>query len=623
MLLRPQTDRARDRGATLVEVVIACVLLGILASAVLTIVLQTQAVGVNNRNRVAAANLAAREIDLIRAEFRRTDTSAVEIANAGTTTNKHPLGTAAVGQPLVIDGTPYTVKTSVQWNVTGNGQSACDGGALVVYPTLGVTVAVTWPHMGSTKPVVSTAALAPEKGSGIPSTDSFVAVRVTDAAGHPNPGRGIAVTGGGSNRTGITDAQGCAVVEVSPAAGSGTSYTAKVTDPGYVDISGAVGPSKAVGTISQGQLNNSVTFQVDAAGSVKLRLVDESGASLDAATATGVPITLVASQFSGSSGSRSVTATGPLTTVGGLWPTSYGAYFGTTAPASGYPTGVLSPGGSITLDVTFAAARLGLSDLPAGTSAVYAAPDGTTSCAAAGVRPVDPAAISLLPGTWSFFAAGPTFDCSPGPSALVLVPGDNGEGRWGETTLQVTDAPAGVLWAVHRSKVTGVPVTCLGAATAPVAVNIDGARSGPVPLPAGDWFIYVTDGAAGGGCVAVPAGQYSKVLTYETDNTLAWVTASASSPVTVTGGFPGKSYEMVAWTGGTSINCTALPSGTQTLTKAMSQYTGTLGPGTWYVFQRYLGGGGLTCSYGGKVVVSGSGAALTLPFSTSTPPTVP
>lgn len=607
----------RDRGATLVEVVIACVLLGILSAAVLTIVLQTQAVGVNNRNRVAAANLAAREIDLVRAEFRRTDTSALEIATAGATTNKHPLGSAAAGQPLVVDGVPYTVKTSVQWNITGNGQSACDGGALVIYPTLGVTATVTWPHMGSTKPVVSTAALAPEKGSGIPSTDSFVAVRVTDAAGTPNPGRGIAVTGGSTTRTGATDAQGCAVVEVSPGAGVGTSYTAKITDAGYVDISGAVSPAKAVGTIGQGQLNNNVTFQVAQAGSVNLRLVDESGVPLSAPVATGVQITLVASEFSGASGSRTVTATGPLTTVGSLWPTSYGAYFGATAPAAGYPTQKLAPGGSITLDVTFAASRLVLSGLPAGTSTVYAAPNGTTSCTATGVRVVNPAAISLLPGTWSFFASGPTFDCSPGPSAMVLVPGDNGEQVWGETTLRVTNAPVGTLWAVNRSKVTGTLATCAGAATAAVAVNVDAARSAPLVIPAGDWYIYATDGAAGGACRGVPSGQYSKVLTYDTDNVLTWV--SKTSAVTVTGASTSGTTTMVAWTGGSTITCASLPTGTTTLTKSSPNYTGTLAAGTWYFFQR---SGTTTCAYGGKVVVSGSGASYTLPFSTSNPPTV-
>lgn len=614
--------RERDRGASLIEVVVACVLLGILSAAVLTVVLQTQAAGVDNRNRVAAANLAAREIDIVRSEFRRSKTAPLAIANAGTVTNERPLTGGTKGQPLVVDGTEYTVTTSAQWNITGSGESACDGGALVIYPTLGVTVTVTWPNMGSIQPVVNSTSLAPTKGTGIPDSDSFVAVRVTDSKGDLSVGRSVSVTGGGQTKTGTTDAQGCAVVQVSPAAGLGTDYTARATDAGYVDIAGTPNPAKVVGLLSQGQLNNNVAFQIDRAGTANLRLVDEAGAPLPASAAAGISMTLVASEYSGTSNQRGVTATGTTTAVTGLWPTRYGAYFGTAAPAGGFDLHDVGPGAAVTIDITFAAARWRLTDLPAGTATVYAAPVGATTCTGADVRQVDPGAVQLLPGTWSFYVTGPTFDCSPGPSGISLASGDNGEAMWGQTTLRVDNAPPGVLWAVNRSKVSGNLTTCAGAATAASAVNVDAARGAPLALPAGDWFVYATDGAAAGACQGIPFGQYSKVLAYETENVLVWETQP--SIVTVKGVPTGSRYSVVASTGATTMDCRyGVPAGSTELRKSNSSatsVTGSFTAGTWNFFQRDTNTG--SCTLGGTVVVGSTGAPYSLTLNTRNPGTV-
>lgn len=621
-LRHPARDRDRDRGSSLLEVVIACVLLGILSTAVLAIMLQTQSAGVGNRNRVAASNLAAREVDLVRAEFRRTEDAPVTLASAGSWTNKHPLPDQVAGQPLVVDGTSYTVSASVQWNVTGTGQSACDGGTLVKYPTLGVTVTVTWPGMGAIQPVVTTAALAPEKGDGIATTDhSYVAVRVKDSAGQPNPGRGIAVSSASQTVNGTTDAQGCAVVQVDPAAG-GTAYTARVTDSGYVDIGSTTNPSKAVGTLMPGRLNNSVVFQVDRPGTVNIRLTDDAGNVLDAATATGAALTLVGSESAGNGGKRAVTATGPVTTVSGLWPTTYGAYVGSTVPADGYGTQVLAPGGTITLDAVLKAAHLRLTGVPDGTTEVVAVPSTGTGCTDPAARAVDPGAIALMPGAWSFYASGATFACAPGPGSLPLEAGDNGEVPWEPTTLRVASAPPGTVWAVNHARLNQSPAGCPGPAAGPIAVNVDAARTTPVTLPAGDWYIYVTDGPSTSGTCSIPAGQYSKILTYGGENLLAW---SAVSPVTATGLPSGSRYSVLAWTGATTMTCTySAPAGTTSFSKASSsatQATATLSVGTWNVFIR--DSTAKTCTHAGTVVVDGSGTAYTLPLSTSNPRKVP
>jgi hypothetical protein len=603
------------------------VVLGIFSSAVLGVILQTQSAGVTNRSRIAASNLAAREIDMVRDEFSRTDTSALAIAAAGTLINPHPLDGQVSGAPLQVDGMQYTVQRDVNWNLLGSGASACTGGSLVVYPTLGVTVTVTWPRMGSVKPVVSTAALAPAKGKGIPGTASFVAVKVVDAAGQPSPGRGITVSGGSETVTATTDDSGCAVAQVAPAAGLGTTYTAQATDSGYVDIAGTTGPTKIVGQLARGQLNSSVSFAYDRAGTVRLHLIDPSGGALDAATVAGATVTLVAGESSGATSSTTPAVTGVTTTVSGLWPTTYGAYFGTTAPATGYPTTVVPAGGTADIDVPLVMATGALASLPAGTTSVIAAPGGPTTCVASGARTVNPAGFSLLPGSWSFFATGATFDCSPGPASVALVAGTNDTSVWGTTTLRVTGAPtAGKLWAVNRSKVGGATLgTCPAASYAGVAVDVDAARTAPVVIPAGDWYVYRTDGAAGGACLGIPTGQYSRVLTYDTANTIAWVAPSAT--VKVTGAPSGTNLSAVYSTSASVPSCTSstVPSGYTTLTASGSDFiTPTALPANTYYFyswNRTWGASSPRCVYGGRVVVGGL-TAYTLPFSATTPPVV-
>ncbi len=77
---------------------------------------------------------------------------------------------------------------------------------------------------------------------------------------------------------------------------------------------------------------------------------------------------------------------------------------------------------------------------------------------------------------------------------------------------------------------------------------------------------------------------------------------------------------MVAWTGADRMTCTSgLPGGATTLKLSGSTYSGTFGVGTWKFFLRSSTG---TCTLGGTVVVSTSGATYTLPFSTTSPPTV-
>lgn len=560
------TPEHDEGGFSLIELVVAMIVLAAMSVAVIGVILSAQAQSVSNRNRVAAANLAARELDLVREQFA-TSTGPIDLATAGTVTNPHQLAGGVAGQPLTIDGTRYTVQRAVQWNASGNGVSACDGGSIVAYPTLGVTVTVTWPKMGSVKPVVSTASLAPPKKVGIATDDSFLAVKVIDQESKPLAAMQLQATGGA---TAFTDTTGCAVIPVSPAA-AGTAYDVTVVDPSYVDIANTVNPVKGTGTVMPGTIYSGVSFAVAKAGNVSVRLVRDDGVPLTAAQVAGSNITLVASQFSGASGNTQKVVTGVTTTFPGLWPTTYGAFFGTVPPAGGYAVKVLPAGGAVTVDAVFAMSTLDLAQLPAGTTAVWAYPSSAPvkDCVqTTGTKvPVSGSAatVTLLPGSYDFFAVGTTFACSPGPVAQALVGGDNDELVWLGSTLRLNSTTSGgSLWAVEQ-KLSGLtsPTTC-PTSFAGSAVSVDAARGAAMSLPAGSWYVWKTDGAPTGTCLSWPDTINPLLVPYGANATKTWAATPLYATLTVTN--IGSSRHLLVTTAG-AVSCTT--------TTAASSPTGT------------------------------------------------
>src|SRR3954452_14113983 len=132
-----------DAGFGMVELLFAMVVFAIIATAV-AYGLQS-AVGSTrlSRNRVQAANLASREIEIVRQEFQDKDIDGPSlIGDAGLVTNPHPLKGQTAGQPLTIDGLAFTVTRNATWLPAGSGASPCDGSAAVTYPVLAVNVKV-------------------------------------------------------------------------------------------------------------------------------------------------------------------------------------------------------------------------------------------------------------------------------------------------------------------------------------------------------------------------------------------------------------------------------------------------------------------------------------------------
>ena len=336
-----------DEGMTLIELMWAMVVFAIAATGIaFAMIAATNGVRLD-RDRIQAANLAARELEITRSEFMNSATGATTLGATTIVVNPHalPAGTAAELNQFVVTRT-------VQWIPAGTGTSSCDGGATVEYPSLAVDVKVTWPRMESVKPVESHTVLTPPKGS-LNSNLGFVGIKVLRADGTPASGQAVNLTGP-SSATNYTADDGCAVFALST---MGT-YTAGVATTGYVDNFGVAAPSKAV-VVQAGKLTQA-SFNYDAAARITLTAKAPSGGY-------SLPTTLPA-QFQMyntgimPSGLKTVALPSATTTVTGLWPFAdgYSLWPGSCTQSDPVKAGgtraantVVAPGGSANADLNF------------------------------------------------------------------------------------------------------------------------------------------------------------------------------------------------------------------------------------------------------------------------------
>jgi Tfp pilus assembly protein PilV len=370
-----------DEGVSLIEVLVALGLLMVLAVSVAAGLMAVQSSALTTKERSAAANLAARELEIVRNAFHSNSlTAATDVMNAGDVTNANPLP-GQTGAP-VVDNVTYTVKRSVTWLVAGAGQSACDGGSIVSYPSVGVHVEVTWPNMGSIPAVVSDTILTPPK-SVLNATSGYLAVKVINRRGNANVGRVISATGPGGTFTDTTGPDGCATfIMTTPG-----TYTVAVTEAasGYITFNGA---TSQTATVAASTLTVK-SFTYDLGVNYVTTLTPPGGYSL--------PATLPGVTFGNSgilpAGTAAYASTaGGTTTTGPLWPfvSGYSIWAGSCPdqdPALdplGRPTaitprkGSTTPANALLQGVKVTTTRLG-SPVSALVTATYAGP-GT--CAA-------------------------------------------------------------------------------------------------------------------------------------------------------------------------------------------------------------------------------------------------
>jgi len=303
------TGSNADAGLTLIEVTVAMVIFAMVAGAVVTGMAGALKTARLDKNRVAAANLAARELEISRNEFNASLSGPTTLAAQNQVTNPHPLPGGTAGSNLLVDNVPYTVTRNVEWLPAGSGKSACDGGAAITYPTLSVHVEVAWPAMGGVPPVESNTILTPKKGV-LSSTLAFVGVKVLNNAAAAQSDLPVTLTGPGGTYTDTTADDGCAVFAL---ATPGT-YTASLNTPGYVDFYGAQAPTKSV-VVTAGSLSQ-VQFNYDKAAALTVALTTQAGYALP----TALPGLTLANTGLQPSGVRSLVSSGAATTVSTLWP---------------------------------------------------------------------------------------------------------------------------------------------------------------------------------------------------------------------------------------------------------------------------------------------------------------
>jgi Tfp pilus assembly protein PilV len=242
----PQSARG-EAGFALIEVMVSAVLLIVLALATLSVIDKTQETSSNNRSRDVAAQIAQSEQDAIR-----------QLPISALAGGYHP-GDAI--KPVA--GISYTVSSSADWVTDSGGAVTCSTSGRVAY--LKSTTAVTWPGMGSIKPVTADAIVDPGVAA-LGANKGALTVLLSRADGTGTSG--IIVTAGGVS--GETDDNGCAVLANLDAGPQTLTYNAA----GYVDKDSNQSVSKAV-TIGAGTIAQASGLY-DVAGKINTTIVDDS-----------------------------------------------------------------------------------------------------------------------------------------------------------------------------------------------------------------------------------------------------------------------------------------------------------------------------------------------------------
>ena len=435
MPIFPHMERLRrapdDEGMSLVELMMAIMVFGIAMAGLMGGFISVGQKTRLDKDRVAAANLAARELEIVRNEFNASSSGPLTVAASSSVTNGYPLTGGTTGQPLVVDNVPYTVIRRAEWLPAGTGQSPCDGGSSVTYPTLAVNVQVSWPSMGQVAPVESNTLLTPPKGV-LASSVSFVAVKVLSAAGQGQEYIPVTLTGPGGTLTGTTAEDGCATVAVSTAG----TYTASLSKTGWVDFYGAATPSKSVTAASSSIAR--LTFNYDRAASIRVRLLTDAGYALPTGLRsvtlanTGLQPSGTAVRDIGTSGSYTLATLWPFTDGYTVWAGSCTQSDPATAGGARDTAVVTQPGNTSEEDVLLGAVSVTVRTAGGAAvtgAAVTAVPLATAGCAvsenplslgttdATGVLKV-----SLPAGQWTLQVTGRT-PSGAWPTTAAVLPG--------------------------------------------------------------------------------------------------------------------------------------------------------------------------------------------------------
>ncbi|GLY30584.1 prepilin-type N-terminal cleavage/methylation domain-containing protein [Kineosporia sp. NBRC 101731] len=251
---------ATDAGMSLLEVIIAMAIFSVGTVAVLRIFISSGQVTGDNIRRTTAANLVNERLEIARGQ------TAAQITNG------------RVNSTEVVGDTTYSIVQDANYLTSNATANVCQStGSSLAYKL--VRVWVTWPNMGSVKPVTGdvlrAVGIGPTDG-----TKATLAVLITGATGLPVSG--ITATLTGTTQSQVTGDDGC-VVFANLISGS---YSVSVGQTGYVGTANTTVARSPTVSLAIGVVTRS-TLLYDAERTINVTLDSPVGSFVQPA---GLPI---------------------------------------------------------------------------------------------------------------------------------------------------------------------------------------------------------------------------------------------------------------------------------------------------------------------------------------------
>lgn len=410
----PAWFRARlhrdERGFTMIEVMAAILIFGVLITGIATMQGTTLNLIRNNRNRSVAANLASQEMDTVRS-------TAFTSLTVGQTTSTRD-----------VDGVPYTVTRESEWIASDANAGACDAPAGSDPAFLRVTVSVSWPAMRGVEPAQAQTVVTPPVGT-YDESSGHLAISVVDRDGAPQGGIPVTIAGP-QTQSQTTSSDGCVFFAFLPAG----AYTATASAAGYVSDQFVAAPVQPV-TVTVGAIS-SLLFLYDQAATLDLTPI---GKDVAAAPPSTVPITLFNTAIL-PAGLKVFPGSGSPRVISDLFPYAAGYEVWAGACADADPGGstplAVEPASTTTASVPMPEVRVQVTSLglPAPGLQVDASHAADTGCAAGesyAIGQTDAAGeitFAIPYGTWDISVSGSVVQSvtlassdPPGPTTVVVA----------------------------------------------------------------------------------------------------------------------------------------------------------------------------------------------------------
>jgi Tfp pilus assembly protein PilV len=207
-----------ERGDSLIEVLISAVIVALIVVGTFS--------GLDSTNRATALQRARSQASAL-AEQNEEQLSGRPVKQLSEISETHE----ALLREVRENGTVYKIVSTAQYISNTTATASCSS-TTPSADYIQTTSKVTWPSMGTTKPVVETSLVSPPAGSAL-------IVQVTGASGEAVQEMSASTTKGPTSISAPTSSNGCAILAVLPG-----EYALNVTRTGYVDQNGFVNSSE-------------------------------------------------------------------------------------------------------------------------------------------------------------------------------------------------------------------------------------------------------------------------------------------------------------------------------------------------------------------------------------------